>query len=400
MLSLIRVLLCALILLVPAKAFAAEERPAVDKKLIEYGWDVPTLDYIKDHIREMEAKPFDGLIFRLKQGGNVLLPTSTDPAVMTEDYENAAQVEWNRFTDNFLILYAASNQDWFNEEHWQAIIHNTCLAVKAARLSRCVGICFDPEPYGDNPWDYRKVAHRAERSFIEYQAQLRLRGAQFMRAVEKELPGAAVLFFYEFHMFEGLHCPMAESERLNRLSDHDYGLYPAFLNGMLDAASPGVTFIDGNENAYYYESSPRYLEAYHDIMQGAAYMVDPGLWKKYRMQNQVGQALYVDQYFGLRTEKVTGNFLTPDERPRWFEHNTYHALCNSDRYVWCYSERMNWWTGADIPPGAEEALRSGREKALSGAELGFDLAPIIANGHARWEEAEKAAAAQPSPTTP
>jgi len=38
------------------------------KKLIEYGWDSQTPAFIAEHIREMEKRPFDGLIFRLAGG--------------------------------------------------------------------------------------------------------------------------------------------------------------------------------------------------------------------------------------------------------------------------------------------------------------------------------------------
>ena len=34
------------------------------KKIVEYGWDVPYPDFVRDNIREMEKRPFDGIIFR------------------------------------------------------------------------------------------------------------------------------------------------------------------------------------------------------------------------------------------------------------------------------------------------------------------------------------------------
>ncbi|HQN01713.1 MAG TPA: hypothetical protein PLL36_11580, partial [Candidatus Hydrogenedentes bacterium] len=71
------------------------------------------------------------------------------------------------------------------------------------------------------------------------------------------------------------------------------------------------------------------------------------------------------------------------ERPKWFEHNVYYALKTTDRYAWCYSERMNWWKGQDVPPGAEEAVRSARDKLSKGESLGFDLAPIVAEAKQR-----------------
>jgi len=58
---------------------------ALDKKLIEYGWDVPFPDFVRANIKEMEKRPFDGLIFKLHGGGKVLEPTPWDPARFAKD---------------------------------------------------------------------------------------------------------------------------------------------------------------------------------------------------------------------------------------------------------------------------------------------------------------------------
>ena len=119
------------------------------------------------------------------------------------------------------------------------------------------------------------------------------------------------------------------------------------------------------------------------MTQRALYLIDPVLWGKYHAQVQAGQALYIDQYYGLRAEKVLGHYLTPKEQPKWFEHNVYWALQSSDRYVWCYSERMNWWNNPVIPSGAEEAIRSARGKVETGQALGLDIKPFIDAGTKR-----------------
>ncbi|OQB43648.1 MAG: hypothetical protein BWY09_00049 [Candidatus Hydrogenedentes bacterium ADurb.Bin179] len=373
-------------LVITAAAWCEEpvNGPAMlEKKLIEYGWDVPMPDYIRANIREMEKKPFDGLVFKLKGGGNVLEPTPMAAAQFAEDYENVSNIAWEKFTDNFVVVWAASEQDWFNEEQWRVIEANTGLVTRAARLGRCVGICFDPEPYGKNPWNYAETAHMAEKSFDDYRVQARARGAQFMRAVQRELPNPQILSLYQFALFDDFCRPSDPVARAKALELHPYGLYPAFLNGMLDAAEPGATLTDGNENAYYYESTDRYYEAYHRMKQNALYLVDPALWPAYNKHARAGSALYVDQYFGLRADPVLGNKMTAEERPKWFEHNVYYALKTTDRYAWCYSERMNWWKGQDVPPGAEEAVRSARDKLSKGESLGFDLAPIVAEAKQR-----------------
>jgi hypothetical protein len=360
---------------------------ALNKKLIEYGWGVPTPDFIRGHIREMEQRPFDGLIFRLNAGRNVLEPVAWDEAKFAKDFEDLREIKWEKFTDNFVIMLAASKQDWFNDDHWRAIENNVRLVARAAKIGRCVGICFDQEPYGDNPWAYTKAAHRDTKSFSEYEAIVRRRAGQFIRAVEGEFPKPKILTFFQLSLFGSLLVPMNPQERSAKLSQQHYALLPAFLNGMLDAAGPDAVIIDGNENAYYYTDSRQHLDVYHMITQRGLYLIDPALWPKYRAQVQAGQALYIDQYFGLRTNKVLGHYMTPEERPKWFEHNVYWAMYTADRYVWCYSERMNWWTNKDIPPGCEQAVVSALAKLKSGQKLGFDLKPIVEAAAARQRAA-------------
>ncbi len=379
------VVLTCLSVAIPAHAQLNAKTP--EKKLIEYGWDVPTPDFIRAHIREMEQKPFDGIIFRLQAGSNVFEPTPWDDTKLAADVENLANIQWEKFTDNFAIMLAASGQDWFDDAQWTAIERNTGLVAKAAKAARCIGICFDPEPYGTNPWEYATAAHKDAKSFSEYQAQVRKRGAQFIKAVESELPNPKILTFFQLSLFADLCVPMKPEDRDAKLATRGYAFLPAFLQGMLDGAGPGVVIIDGNENAYYYSDARSYFDVYHLMTQRALNMVDSTLWPKYRAQVQAGQSLYVDQYYALRTMRVLGNYMTPAEESKWFEHNVYYALYSTDQYVWCYSERMNWWTNTTVPDGAENAIRSARAKITNGEPLGFDLRPI-AEAAAKRERGE------------
>jgi hypothetical protein len=109
-------------------------------------------------------------------------------------------------------------------------------------------------------------------------------------------------------------------------------------------------------------------------------MIPESLRARYVRQVQAGNALYVDQNFALRqpnAEQYLSFRMTPDERARWFEHNVYWALYTAEEYVWCYSERMNWWRN-ETPPGLEEAIVSARGKIRDGRPLGFDIEPVVA----------------------
>ncbi len=383
------VFLVLVVVMAGSPAVHTQVGPLSGKKLIEYGWDVPTLEYVADNLAAMEARPFDGIIFELSGGKNVLEPQA-DPADRFQDDLNVApRVSGDSFTDNFVLMLSASDQDWFSDEHWEHITRRAAQMAHVARLAGCVGVCFDPEPYGTTPWSYLKAVHRKDRTFAEYQAMARERGAQFIRAIESELPAPKVLTFFLNSVFRDLLLPMPNELRQERLSRHRYGLLAPFLEGMLKASSPNTRFIDGNESAYYYTEAQPYFESYHTTTQRARYLVGPEYWRLYRERVRMGQALYMDYYYDLRKNQSLGAFLAPEDQTLWFEHNAYWALFTSDTYVWCYSEAMDWWKDENIPAGAEQALHNARRAVDAGETLSFDMAPALAAAGDRREAAQE-----------
>lgn len=366
---------------------AAQGLPA-PKKLIEYGWDVPTPAFVRAHIRDMEQRPFDGLIMRLPNLGNVFTVEKWDDAQCAAALDDLSNIKWDKFTDNFVIMWAASTMDWFSDADWEIVRHNVGLVAKAAVAGRCKGVCFDAEPYGANPWAYTEAAHHGQKSFAEYEAQARKRGAEFMRAISDEMPNAVAHTFFLLSLFPAVANEPDPARRAEQLAGHPYGLLPAFVNGLLDAAPPGVTITDGNEIAYYYTDASSYYGAYHWIRQSALALVAPANVHKYQTQMQVSQALYVDHVFNLRQGMtLLSSVLTPEQRARWFEQDCYYALATADEYVWCYSERMNWWENRDIPPRLPEAISSARQKIAAHQPLGFDASSDLKAAQQKLEAA-------------
>jgi hypothetical protein len=351
------------------------------KKLIEYGWDVPTPAQMRDELAAMEKRPFEGLIFRLNAGHNAFVTKPLEAVKFAEDERILQDLRFTRFTNNFVLVWGSppADFDWFNDKQWGAIEANAKLLVGIAQAGRVSGICFDPEPYDFSLWHYAKQPGTNAHTFTEYRDKVRQRGAQLMRAFEKPMPGATILTFFHVSLFDRF-AALSEEERTKRLAREGWGLMPDFFIGMLEGAGSKARFIDGNENAYYYTSREQYFRAYHAIRQRALSFVPTELREKYERQVRAGQALYVDQNFALRqpnTEKYLSYRMTPEERAKWFEHNTYWALYTTDEYVWCYSERMNWWKD-QMPPGLEAAIVSARDKFAEGKPLGFDIEPLIA----------------------
>jgi len=360
----------------------AQQRPR--KKIVEYGWDVPYPDFVRDNIREMEKRPFDGIIFRTKDFNHAFDVRSWKQADLQPQLDTLAQIEWQKFQDNFLTLYAANNwnMDWFNDEHWNAIAENMKLFSLAVRSGHCVGVCFDPEPYGTDPWIY-PGAYK-DKSFQEVAEQVRRRGRQFITALQEHTPQLTVLSLFQLGLFGDIVDEPDARVRQQKLLKKWMVLLPAFYSGILEGATPGTILVDGNESAYYYESPDEFYRAYHLIRQRAQTLVPEPLRKKYYAQVQAGMALYIDQTLAKRTNETTSHFLSPDQQLKFFEHNVYYALTTTDEYVWCYSERMNWWLPPEkvekdrvLPAGVEEALISARQKYEQGKPLGYDIKDTI-----------------------
>ena len=367
--------------LLGSAAWSAAQPLPLGKKLIEYGWDVPTPTQMRAELASMEKRPFDGLIFRFTAGHNAFATKPLEPAGFAEEERILGQLQFTRFHDNFVLIWGSppAGFDWFDDAQWRVIEANARVLAGVAQAGHVRGICFDPESYDFSLWDYAKQPQARTHTFAEFRAKVRQRGAQLMRAFEARMPGATILSFFQVSLFERF-ADLSEAERAQRLARESWGLMPDFFVGMLESASPQARFVDGNENAYYYTAREQYFRAFHAIRQRALALVPPELREKYQRQVRAGQALYVDQNFALRqpdTEKYLSYKMTPEERASWFEHNTYWALYTTDEFVWCYSERMNWWKD-QTPPGLETAIVNARQKVAEGKPLGFDIEPLIA----------------------
>jgi len=70
-------------------------------------------------------------------------------------------------------------------------------------------------------------------------------------------------------MFESLALEPDTAKRVAALKGESYGLYPAFVIGMLSAAGPDTVITDGNENSYYYSQPLEYFRAYTALSRRA-----------------------------------------------------------------------------------------------------------------------------------
>ncbi|MFP6763467.1 MAG: hypothetical protein VB858_07610, partial [Planctomycetaceae bacterium] len=288
-------------------------------------------------------------------------------AEMAPVVRELAAIRWTTFTDNFLIVKAGEqfldngdpgHMDWFDDRHWDSICHNIGVLTRVAQAARCVGLGFDPEPYHSSVWNYDRAGsrkpqlHRDTKSFAEYASVVRRRGAQYMSAIQTEMPRVRL-----FNLYQAVRLPPSD------LAETIYSLYPAFINGMLDAAGPGVVLIDGNEYGFSLLTRGDYTNAYVNVKERKLALIDPKNRDTYRRQVQVSVPIYLDDIFGTHANRRwVGTYLTPGDKHRLFEHKLFHALDSVDEYVWVYGERPAWFGTPRVPRWAASSARKIRKR--------------------------------------
>lgn len=380
----VRVLVIAAATAAAAVAPAPADGPRT--KLIELGWDIPDTGFLRENLAAMEAEgPFDGVVFKVEaktgdgravstQGGWNREPWRQDWFAAARDDLKACR--FARFTDNFLLFNATPKHiAWTDDEGWKALEEKVRICAWLAREGGAKGLAADFEPYGENQWKYDPTNGL---SFAETAALSRRRGAQFARGMAAELPDGVLMTLFLNSVVVGAGRAQDPDAMLAR--EH-YGLLPAFLNGILDAAPAGLTIVDGCEGGYYMDSVEAYQRAALN-MRGwngpCARLVAPENRAKYRGQVQAGFGFYLDMFLNPEGNTYYRGPLDGSRMKR-LTRNLRAARDASDGYVWVYGEQSRWWSGlAKSGSWREESLKKtvgrGRswEEAMPGITRAID----------------------------
>jgi len=404
-------LLCLLCVFTAVSGITESLSPAQDmrrpKKLIATGWDKADTGRLRQNLAEMEKRPFDGVVLEVNgqddDGKRVPLRWAFQPGEWKREWFQAGiddlrACQFRRFTDNFIQFNAnPGNVDWFDDDGWRQIVDHWRIAAWVAKQSGVKGILFDPEPYAKPhaPFRYDAQPEREQHTFDEYYAKVRQRGREAISAVVEEYPDL-VLFSY----FMNSVCATATGHADPRrgLATLGYGLYPAFIDGWLDACPPTVTFVDGCESAYRYNATEQYLEAAVRIKGACQELVSPENRAKYRAQVQVSYGVYLDAYWNPKDSEWGRWYIDGLGGPRVerLRANVATALRAADEYVWIYGEKFRWWptpngrvndeTWPEALPGCEQALRFVRDPIdygrteMARLEAAGELANLALNG--------------------
>lgn len=347
----------------------------VPKKLIEYGWDVPSPAFLPANIRAMEQRPFEGVMVRLSVGPYIFTNTAYRDAEYDQDRKDLKATHFNRFTDNFVLVWASSKPgwNWLNDADWAAAEQNIRNFARTAAAGGFKGFLFDTETYGPNTWGY-SASDYPNTTFQQVQTLMRQRGARFMDILQGEIPGARVLFSWLLNKIQG------EYEFTGgNLANGTMPLFSAFVEGAYNAANSNTRVIDGNEESYNFTDAKSFDQARNRILNAITHL-DTSYQSAAYTHTQIAQAIYADSLLNLLNSPRSIGLYVDGQQARitLLEHNVYNALRTSDEYVWFYSENINWWNTPKIPDGVEDAIRRAKSAQASGQTPAYDMRPVEA----------------------
>src|SRR5262245_38970840 len=339
-----------IVLLLAAPLSADTFTPSTNnKRLINYGQDWPNTAYVRASIRQMEKRPYDGIVIAVSKSrqpqhrGNdsIGFRTFSRERFDVADYQHAIHdlraTKFEKFTDNFIQVEAMPGDvDFFDDAGWQTIAHNFATMAHIARQGACKGIEFDPEEYGPPTWTYTRFSEQARSAHSEddYIAQAKLRGQQVMRAINAEFPDIRIL------------CLFGPSFTYYHLTadSHSYRLLAPFIEGMCTVATPGTQVIDGFEQSYPYRAKVSFEEARKVQLATRDIFTDKTAFDRVM---RVGFGLWMDNNSG----KIGWHPAEPEKnhfQPDTWQSAVHFALSYSDEYVWTWHERFDVWTGENV----------------------------------------------------
>jgi hypothetical protein len=134
-----------------------------------------------------------------------------------------------------------------------------------------------------------------------------------------------------------------------------------------------MTFVDGCEGGYLFNSTGEFLEQSLTVKNVCQQLVSPVNRSKYRAQVQVGFPIYLNVYVNPPGSpySVDTHGMAPVERLR---SNLGAALRVSDQYVWLYNEVHPWWPLSGREPMAQAMKLPRWPEALPGCDRALRLA--------------------------
>ena len=361
--------LCCLLTAVPSPALA-QPRP---KKIILIGWDSPTTALFRRDLAKMRDAPADGTTIwaqaRYPKGhpkaGERVAEVKNGTPFRTAFSREMWRREWfthaikdlqtvkgvkTPLTQNFLRIDAnPGDVDWFDDAGWKEIVDHFRIGAWIAKQGGLKGIVFDAEPYTPPfvPFDYKAQSGAAKHTFAEYSAKARQRGREVISAIGAEFPDAVLLTMFmnsylaDSDIHHGPTVTTPGTDALTALNLHNYGLYPAFINGWLDLLPPQMILVDGDEHGYDYNAEEGFFVAAAKIRGEGQELISPENRAKCRNQVQVSFGIYLDAHDASLRDK--NPYVKKNATLDQLQRNVAAGLRASDGYIWLWGEQGRFW---------------------------------------------------------
>ena len=317
-----------------------------------------------------DAYPFDGMIIPAVIDGDwaerlglprrdyflheLLWNTVALPyEALTNSVADLTSVRWGGVTDNFLNLTLVDGArgrftpDLADDHDWRILERNAAMAARLCREAKLQGFWLDTEQYGNYRWrtasgvpefETNRPANIKFPLGKDSPELLRRRGAQWIRAVQAELPAVKIMITFAWSPDAVGYEPLQGTI--------------GFLDGVLDALQAPGQLIHGYENTFYFGQGAGTTHAANSgILDG--FPGDRGRfdaartsireWRtlsanpvKYDALVKVGMAAWVeDDPWNLWSGWPSGTRES-------FWSNLPLALAFSDEYVWVWSEHTRY----------------------------------------------------------
>ena len=264
--------------------------------------------------------------------------------------------DWGRITENFSRTMhsiwsdppAPPAPDWFNDEHWDIVLHNARVLARVSKDCSFRGIMLDTEQYahhGRGPWRfpfnyklyadgaYQLAGEKQPRSFEQCQAKVFERAKQYAQAITEEFPD--LVLFVIPGLYDTTWRLMTERHPGGKLRDCAEALYPSFVDGLLVGLDERATLVAGTESTYSHSQYKDMLVVRDVVKQQSLCMSGyPDLARK-RITYSAG--IWTDSGWGPDRFSHTDSAVN-QRNPQRHKHAVHNALAASDEYAWQWAE--------------------------------------------------------------
>lgn len=346
------------------------------------------IQYLHDHIDQIEAGPFDGTLVDVGVEGTSLASKARTRAEFEPLVQLLRTTAFKRMTENFQMLKANwGGTDPFDDAAFASIAANAGVIAQVARDAGLRGLFFDVEQQDGNVWAFPRPTD--SHTFADYEAKAFQRGGELMAAIAAAAPDTTILMNVAITEVFRAVCIAGGA-----LEQDEYRLLPAFVDGMYaarDQARVPALIVDGFDSAWgtrdplsfpvfaalihgdWPTAQSRWttdLVSYRNPTGKIAWPTVPAIGCSSAVQQKLtrdmpaGLGLQIDfeGTFQAASTMFSQNYYTPD-----LLHTVLTAaLQSTDRFVWMRSASIDWFgRGQGTPPPAAylDAIVSARASA-------------------------------------